>query len=130
MLFFAGLIAIVVAIVHSVLGERLLFSRMRVAGVIPTNGYPLLRERHVRILWATWHLVSVFGVAIGASLLIIDRADSVLSSMRVVLWSVIVMMTLGALLVCVATRGRHPGWLGLGAVALLTFGHLQALSSV
>src|SRR5918996_4345577 len=57
----AGLLTFVIGVVHSVLGERLIFRRMRVQGFIPTNGGEVLLERHVRILWATWHIVTAFG---------------------------------------------------------------------
>ena len=44
---------------HSVLGEILVFRRLRHrGGIVPTGGQPVLREFHVRILWGTWHLVS------------------------------------------------------------------------
>ena len=63
-----GLVAIVVAVVHSALGEVLIFQRMRKETIVPTQGQPVLRERYVRILWATWHIVSVFGLAIAGVL--------------------------------------------------------------
>ena len=61
----AGILAFLVAIIHSALGEHLVFRRMRNGTIIPTNGGTLLKERHVRILWASWHIVSIFGVALG-----------------------------------------------------------------
>lgn len=56
-----------VGLIHSVLGEVLIFSRMRTEGVVPTNGGSVLRERHVRILWATWHVVTVLAFSGGGS---------------------------------------------------------------
>ena len=50
-----------VGLVHSVLGEVLVFRTLRTHGLVPTAGYPVLRERQVRILWASWHLVTVLG---------------------------------------------------------------------
>ncbi|MBL8379962.1 MAG: type II toxin-antitoxin system PemK/MazF family toxin [Burkholderiales bacterium] len=32
---------------------------MRAQGYIPTDGGQVLREPHVRILWASWHIVTV-----------------------------------------------------------------------
>jgi hypothetical protein len=55
-----GTLMIIVGMVHSVPGERLIFSRLRAGGLIPADGDSLLLERHVRILWPTWHLASVF----------------------------------------------------------------------
>ena len=50
MLFAAGCLAFVLGFIHSILGEILIFKRMRDGGIIPTNGGSLLEERHVRIL--------------------------------------------------------------------------------
>ena len=68
MLFFAGCLVFLLGLIHSVLGERLIFSRLRDGGIIPTKGGSLLKERHVRILWASWHLATIFGCGIGAIL--------------------------------------------------------------
>lgn len=57
----AAVLAFVVGLVHSSLGEWLIFGRMRVVGLVPTNGGSVLHERHVRILWANWHVATAFG---------------------------------------------------------------------
>jgi hypothetical protein len=113
----AGLLAAVTGVVHSVLGERLIFRHLRHGGMVPTRAAPPLRERHVRILWATWHLGSVFGWGFGAVLLCLALEPA---SMRTVLVAAIVCANLGgSVLVLVATRGRHPGWIALLLVAVL-----------
>ena len=56
MLIAAAVLAISVGVIHSVLGELLIFNQMREGSFVPKIGKPLLRERNVRILWATWHL--------------------------------------------------------------------------
>lgn len=119
--FLAALLTLVVGVVHSVLGERLIFSRLRNKGVVPTVGEPLLLERHVRILWASWHIVTVFGWALGAILFRIafPSVEPVLHAF--VENTIIVSMLAGSFLVLIATRGRHPGWLGLLGVAVLTY---------
>ena len=117
----AGLLAILVGTVHSVLGEHLIFRRMRNGGVIPTTGEPLLRERHVRILWAGWHVVTVFGWALGAMLLRMSVPSSDVAFESFVRHAIAISMLASALLVLVATRGRHPGWLGLLLVAILAW---------
>ena len=53
----AAALAFLVGLVHSVLGERLIFRRLRQDGFVPTNGGKLLGERDVRILWASWHVL-------------------------------------------------------------------------
>ena len=52
----AGVLSFLIGFVHSVLGESLIFRRMRAGGFIPTIGGQLLREPQVRILWASWHV--------------------------------------------------------------------------
>lgn len=115
----AGILAIAVGLAHSVLGEVLIFNRMRDKGVIPTAGAPLLRERHVRILWVSWHLVTVFGCAIGAILLRLSHSFSESNLQLFVENTIVVSMLVSALLVLVGTKGMHPGWLGLLGVAVL-----------
>ena len=121
-----GLLAIAVALVHSLLGEKLIFSRMRDSGLVPTLGQPVLRERHVRILWATWHLVSIMGAAFGVILIYAAQPLAQSELPRFVLITVFVTLVLSAALVLYATKGKHPGWIGLLGVALLTWFHLQS----
>lgn len=79
--FVAGVIAAITGVVHSVLGERLIFSPLRVGGLVPTRDAPPLRARHVRILWATWHLGSVFGWVFAGMLLWLAFAPTPLPAM-------------------------------------------------
>ena len=120
-LFFAGSLSVAVGLIHTVLGEVLMFSRLRDTGLVPTRAAPPLQERHIRILWASWHIVSVFGWALGAILLrmAFPSTDHILHLF--VKDTIVVSMLLSALLVCVATKGRHPGWAGLMAVAVFTW---------
>ena len=55
----ASLLAILTGVVHSLLGERLIFRHVRSKSVVPSLPAPPLQARHIRILWATWHLASV-----------------------------------------------------------------------
>jgi hypothetical protein len=114
----AAVLLAIVGAIHTVLGERLIFSRMRVAGVIPTNGGQLLRERNVRILWATWHLVTVMGWGTAAMLYWLGQPST--GSYPFLSVMVTVSMLTGSALVLVGTRGKHPGWVGLLGVAVLT----------
>ena len=107
----AGVLALVVGAVHSVLGEILIFRHLRVRGLVPTLAAPPLRERHVRILWATWHFATALGWAFGLALF---RAVSPNSAAALAFLG-------GSLLVLVGTRGRHPGWIGCLAVAALAW---------
>lgn len=122
MLFAAGLLAFLLGLIHSILGEVLIFKRMRDGGIIPTNGGSLLKERHVRILWASWHLVTVFGWGIGAILCWF----SISSSEKIfiptfVANSIVMAMIAGATLVLFGTKGKHPGWVILITIAILSW---------
>ena len=116
----AGMLMIAIGAVHSVLGELLIFHRLRSGGIVPRLAPQPLRERHLRILWASWHLGSVLGWGF-AALLIVLAASSDLPSV-----ALLVRIIAGATLICsalvlFATRGRHPGWLGLLIAAALAW---------
>lgn len=124
MLLAAGAIGLLTGLAHSMLGERLIFRHLRASGIVPSLGAAPLRERHVRILWATWHLATVFGCASAAVLLL--AAQGVNDAQDALVVRAIALAHLGgSLLVLVATRGRHPGWIALLAVAGLAWFGVQ-----
>jgi hypothetical protein len=115
----AAVLATLVGFVHSVLGERLVFSRMRLGQFVPTNGGNVLREPHVRIVWASWHALTALGWAMAAVLLLL-ASEPVLTGLHNSLLDIIAVgMVVSAALVFFGTRARHPGWIGLLAVAVL-----------
>ena len=117
----AAILAFIVGLVHSALGERLVFRRLRKGGAIPTNGGTLLGEGHVRILWASWHVLSVFGWGISCILLWLAFHAPARASAGFILNAIAVSMLCGAGLVFVGTKARHPGWAGLLGVAVLVW---------
>jgi len=117
----AAALAFFVGLVHSVLGERLIFRRLRQGGLVPTNGGNLLDERHVRILWASWHIVTVFGWCITYILLRLSFSSSSASSAWFIEQAIIIATLAGSALVFIGTRARHPGWTGLLGVAVLVW---------
>ena len=117
----AAVLAFLVGLVHSLLGERLIFGRLRQGRLVPTNGGSLLQERHVRILWASWHVLTVFGWCIAAVLLWLSFPSSSPSSALFIEHAVVVAMFAGSALVFVGTKARHPGWVGLLAVAVFVW---------
>lgn len=115
----AAILAILVALVHSILGEIMIFRRLRKPGrVIPTDGGERLRGSNVRILWASWHVLTVFGLGMAAILLRLASSART-AEHDVVAQAIALSMLGGSLLVLVGTRGRHPGWVGLLGVAVL-----------
>jgi hypothetical protein len=117
----AASLAFVVGLVHSVLGEVMIFSRLREQGLVPTNGGALLRESNVRILWASWHVLTVLGWSIAALLIWLSLPASRVTSHAFIEQTIAVAMLASSALVLVATKGRHPGWAGLGGVAALVW---------
>lgn len=119
-LLLASGLAVLVGLVHSLLGEYLIFRHLRRGSLVPALDAPPLRARHVRILWATWHLGSVFGWAFAAVLLLLARQPEA-SPTHWVLGATVGAYAVGACLVLVGTRGRHPGWIALAVVAVLVW---------
>jgi len=119
----SGLVTILVGLVHSVLGERLIFNRLRTGeGWIPTQCGPLLREPHVRILWVSWHLVTLIGWALSAILIMLSLPAARSWPAQPILAAIVIGLLAGVILVFVGTKGKHPGWIGLlvaGVLALL-----------
>ena len=117
----AAALAFGVGLVHSALGEWMIFRRMRSGGqFIPTNGGKVIGEGHVRILWASWHVLTVFGWAMAALLLWLAGQPGDTGA-RFITVVISVAMLAGSVLVLVGTRGKHPGWAGLLGVALLAW---------
>jgi hypothetical protein len=108
--------------VHSILGELLIFRKLRSGAVVPTQSAPPLESRNIRIIWATWHLASVFGLGFAAILFALGMGASEPESFTI--QTIVGVFLSGSVLVLVATRGRHPGWIGLLVVAVLA--HLGA----
>ncbi len=117
----AAVLAFLVGLVHSVLGERLIFGRLRQGRLVPTNGGSLLLERHIRILWASWHVLTIFGWCIAAVLLWLSLPSSDPSSALFIERAIVFSMLAGSALVLLGTRARHPGWVGLLAVAVFVW---------
>lgn len=117
----AAILAFVVGLLHTILGERMIFHRMRRAGFVPTEGGQLLRERQVRILWASWHVLTVFGWGMALMLLWLARQSSVGATFSILENTIIVSMLAAAMLVLVGTKAKHPGWIGLLGVATLVW---------
>ncbi len=112
----ATALAVLVGVVHSVLGERLIFRHQPRAA---DNA-----RRHRRpfdILWATWHIASVLGLALAAVLWKLAAMPEPSALREFLLLAIALAYALSGVLVLVGTRGRHPGWAGLVGVAVLVW---------
>jgi hypothetical protein len=113
----ASLVLLITAVVHSVLGEVLIFRKLSGGRIVPSLAAPPLEPRNVRILWATWHLASVFGLVLALVVYRVGAGEPL--GITVLLRTIAVACALGAGLVLVGTRGRHPGWVSLSIAAAL-----------
>jgi hypothetical protein len=117
----AAALTFIVGLVHSVLGEKFVFARMRQGKLVPTNGGTVLRQPHVRILWASWHFLTVLGWALAGTLLLLASEPTALGLHASLLQIITIAMLAGSVLVLYGTKARHPGWVGLFGVAILTW---------
>ena len=115
----AAAVIALTALAHSVGGEWMIFRALRRKGIVPSGGAPVLRGFQTRILWASWHLVTVLAWALAALLLWLAQPG-----VRAVSggWAEAVIaaaLAAGSGLVRLSNRGRHPGWVALGLAAVL-----------
>ena len=115
-LLLAGLASLLLGIGHSLMGERMIFRGLgeRLARI---EGRPALSEQQVRVLRASWHLVTLFGCGLGLLLLGSAIPGLVLDPVLVIGLSMLV----AAAFWLPATRGRHPAWIALVLIAALCF---------
>jgi hypothetical protein len=114
----AAALSFATGLAHTVLGEVLIFQRLRRGTVVPTHGGNALGERHVRILWASWHVLTLMGWCM--ALMLVELAARPTNDMTGAITRLIsVGMLTGGLTVLIGTRGRHPGWVAMTLVALL-----------
>lgn len=117
----AAILIVIIGLVHSIFGEMLIFRRLRRGGLVPTLAPSPLRVRHLRILWASWHVVTLLGWALAAVLWRMADPEQGRSLLDFVEYTVMGACLASSLVVLVGTRGRHPGWLGLLGAAWLVW---------
>ena len=114
-------IAVLTGIAHSVLGEILICrATVRNGTLVPGTGRTATSLAQYRIIWATWHLATVFGWAFAGVLLQLALSPQA-SPLTLLIGATVAAYAGGSLLVLVGTRGRHPGWIALAAVAGLVW---------
>jgi hypothetical protein len=116
----AGFAAIALLAAHSLLGEKMIFKRLaEMDAFTPTN--PRLSTRHWRALRASWHLVSVLGLGFAAALFAMAQPELARVQHGWVLPIIASTFVVGAAYWIIATRGKHPGWIGLLLIAGLVW---------
>ena len=114
-------LAMLTGIAHSFLGERLIFRQLRNASLVPSLPAPPLHGAFVRIIWASWHFGSVLAFVLAGLLLHLSLQPAASVPAAIVLGAAGAGFIAGSLLVLIATRGRHPAWLALAAVGVLSW---------
>ena len=111
-----------VALAHSVLGEAMVFRRVRGAAWLQADTGRRLGRGHLGILWATWHGLTALGWGVAAVFGWLARLPSTARApLAFVDDALVAALAVTALLVFVGARGRHPGWVGLLATAVLAW---------
>lgn len=113
LLLIAGCLSLLLGLAHSLLGERLIFRSWR-------KSPPAIPRRHQNIIWASWHIVSFLGFGIGGALIWVSHFPDLVLALKPALINLIISFVLSGVLVLYATRGKHPGWMVLLVIAVLT----------
>ena len=66
---FAGVLMVLLAAAHSILGERLIFARLRQGRGWKDSALGVLEQRRWWALRGTWHLVTILAIGLGVMLL-------------------------------------------------------------
>lgn len=111
-------ILLVLAGLHSILGERLIFRVIGRGRAVGDPALSLLSQRRWDALWSTWHLVSIWGVGVAVVLIALGAPDRISLGPTPILAAT---MGVSAVFWSWGTRLKHPAWLGflLAAVLLL-----------
>ncbi|WP_282079507.1 hypothetical protein [Aquimarina algiphila] len=122
-LFIAGILCFILGLSHSIFGELLIFQQKKNnKKIIPTIVKSDLKERHLRIIWATWHIASFFGWCVGAILIKIALKQTILNAelIEFIISSIAIAMFCSSFLVLFGTKGKHPGWVVFLVIGILT----------
>jgi hypothetical protein len=109
----AFVLIILLGLAHSILGELLIFRHLRKDGRWIDPGLKGLRTQQVRVLWSTWHLVSLLGFSVATIVLIIGPNFPVASFQVDTAIAQILTLTFGVASIfwLAGTKGRHPAWI-------------------
>jgi hypothetical protein len=113
----AALVLALLGLVHSVLGELLIFRRAhRFKGLPVFLGSDDFCKRALR---ATWHTPSILGGALALLLGYYGRLAELGAGERLAIQTISGSLFLCAVVWSLISRGKHPGWVGFLAAAVL-----------
>lgn len=121
MLIAAAAVVFVLGLLHSVLGEMMIFRHLAGMSGLPRLGFPpmLRADAANRTLRACWHLLTILGWTCAAILARLAALPALGSGERFIVHAMAI--SFGACAVCMGagTRGRHVGWIAFLAAAIL-----------
>jgi hypothetical protein len=111
----AGILMILLGLAHSVLGEMLIFRHIRRGKARHAGAIELLPQRRWDALWSSWHLVTLLGIGLGSSLLLIAVAPE--KAPAPYLSAIAATLAISSVYWFLGTRGKHPAWLVFAAIS-------------
>ena len=111
----AAAVAFLLGLAHSVLGEVLIFRRLRAEGSRASGNLP---RRHMAAVWSTWHLLTLFGWGLAAVFVWMAYPGADIGTLALTLAS---FLALCAAFWLFGTRGRHPAWIVFLLLAALSY---------
>ncbi len=110
-------ISAVGGVLHSILGERLLLSKLASAGLPETLGSPVFALRVLRLFW---HLVSVAWWGFTALLILLASMPASADNQRLIL-AIALTFLASAVVSFIVSRGKHFSWGLLLIIAVVTW---------
>jgi hypothetical protein len=110
---------ILLAIAHSIIGERLIFDSIKRGRKEHDRAIALLTQRRWDSLWSTWHLVSVIGAGLGAALIAYAVEHNGVAPRFGFLGVIATTFGFSTVFWLFGTRGRHPAWIVMSAITIL-----------
>jgi hypothetical protein len=124
MLTAAAVVLVLLGLLHSVLGEILVFRRLSGAQGVPSLGFPPLvggRDSAVPTMRACWHLLTVFGWTSAWLIARLGALPELGPGDRTIVQALALSLGACAVVMLVGTRARHLGWIGFLAAAALAW---------
>ena len=112
---------LVLAIVHSVLGERLIFRRVRTGTPGHDAATALLPQRRWDSIWSTWHFLSLIGLGLSAAMIAASTYDELIKAVEIVAIILAATFAVSGVFWFFGTKGKHPAWIVLFVIAALIF---------
>jgi len=113
MLLAAGALSVLLAVGHSILGERLVFGRLRRHGAWTEAALEIMERRRWWAVRASWHLVTVLAFGVAGILLAMATGAPPLK------WILAATFAVATVYWAIATRLGHPAWIALGVIGVI-----------